>query len=92
MARTPHLALRVDDETKARWEDAATDAGFSLAEYVRDAVDDRVAAEKAPAKPRSKRKTEPRSEPMKTGAPAKTRSGMCPHRIAATSFCKTCDV
>lgn len=39
MARQPHLAIRIDDDTKARWSTAARDAGQTLAAFIRDTVD-----------------------------------------------------
>lgn len=38
------VEVRVDDETRARWESAARDAGQSLSVFVRDAVEAVVSA------------------------------------------------
>lgn len=42
MAASPNRNLRVDDETYARWQAAAADAGYSLSEFIRAAVDDHL--------------------------------------------------
>lgn len=91
--------IRVDDETKARWEAAARDAGYSLAEYIREAVNERAATDAGPVKPKAKaRRTKqigfglpPKTQ---TGAATKTRStartAMCEHRRPPETFCPKC--
>lgn len=89
MARTPHLALRVDDATKARWETAARDAGYSLADYVREAVNARVEADTAPVAPRKPKRAAKGAEPAE---PARsTRVSMCEHRRPPETYCPKCD-
>lgn len=92
MARTPLLNIRVDDDTKARWEAAARDSGYSLAEYIREAVDARVeidAPTKGKRKPaaRSPKPTPPDAQSGKSGS----RSGMCVHRRRSDQYCSRCD-
>lgn len=93
MARTPLLNIRVDDETKQRWDAAARDAGYSLAEFVREAVDARIAAD-AP-KPKAKKGNR---QPGQIGldptlrAAGMGRTTICEHRIPPTAFCtRGCD-
>lgn len=50
MARTPIIPVRADEETKIRWQAAAAAAGDSLSEFVRLAVEERIAA--GPGRPR----------------------------------------
>lgn len=96
MARTPLLNLRVDDETKARWEVAAREAGYSLAEYVREAVEERVSVDASAKKPSRSRKTAPKEKLLtgrvvEKGSSSHSRTGMCEHRIPATAHCVKCD-
>lgn len=92
MARTPVLNLRVDEATKARWEAAARDAGYLLSEYVRAAVEDRVAADGAPpVRKRPAKKTAGRSQESGSPVPARSRTAMCEHRRPPTAYCARCD-
>lgn len=43
MARSPIFNFRLDDDAKARWQAAADEAGEGLSEFIRDAVEDRIA-------------------------------------------------
>lgn len=83
MGREPHLALRVDDETKSRWQAAARDAGYTLPEFICAAVEERLSSDAAP-----KRKTKRAAAGAAPVVAART--GMCPHRVPATSFCGRC--
>lgn len=92
----PPIQIRLDEETQARWKAAATDAGYSLAEYVREAVEERVSMD-SPAKKTGKTKKTPPKEKLATGIVAEkgsskhARTGLCPHRVPATAFCSRCD-
>lgn len=86
MARTPLLNLRVDDDRRAVWESAARDAGYTLAEYVREAVDERVAADAGSGRGKRPAKGKTREKPAET-----VRTGMCEHRVPAAAYCGRCD-
>lgn len=43
MARAPLFGIRLDTETRARWQAAADDAGYSLAEFIKAAVEAQIA-------------------------------------------------
>lgn len=94
MARTPIFPIRLDDETKARWDAAARDAGYSLAEYIRVAVDDLIERETKPVA-KSKKKAVTKTT-VRVGldpelrASKGPRTGLCPHRIPPTAFCSRC--
>jgi hypothetical protein len=92
---TPILNLRVDDETKARWQAAADLAGYRLSEWIRSCCDARADARAAAtAEPEKRGGYQPRaSGPPPTVPPPKPggRASVCEHRIPAGSFCKACD-
>lgn len=94
------LEIRLDDQTRARWTAAAQDAGYTLAGYVRDAVEARVEQD-APAPkrrrpPRSPKPTPPGVEehgvsplPPRRG---RERAVVCEHRVPPTAYCsRGCD-
>ncbi len=78
--------------SRAAWEAAARDCGYTLAEYVREAVDERVEADSGSRKPKKgkavKTAMSVKTDAVKTGT---ARTGMCEHRVPATSFCARCD-
>jgi hypothetical protein len=43
MARKPIIPVRADEETKARWEAAAAEHSTSVSEFVRAAVEEKIA-------------------------------------------------
>lgn len=42
MGRQRLLNIRIDEERRTRWDSAAADAGETLSDFIRDAVDHRV--------------------------------------------------
>jgi hypothetical protein len=47
MARSELVQLRVDGDTKARWQAAAEDAGYRLSEWIRETCDTAALGERA---------------------------------------------
>lgn len=99
MPRKPLLTLRIDDETRAKWQAKADDLGYSLSELIRIAVDDLIDREAPKAKPKKK----PTVKELRGVIVAKTtrspfpnnprneRSVMCEHRVPPSAFCSRCD-
>lgn len=69
--------LKAPDSQMERWKEAAKEAGYSFAEWLRAAADAQ-AGEAVPEKPKKRRK----------GA---ARTDLCEHRIPPTSHCAQCD-
>jgi predicted DNA-binding protein len=44
VTRSPLFNLRLDEETKARWQARATDAGYTLSEFIRVCVEAQISA------------------------------------------------
>lgn len=95
---TPTYQLRINPEQRDRWEAAARDAGYGLAEWIKATCDDRIEADAAPVKkPRGKAKVPaPGATPMRfdTGATktGRDRTTMCVHRLRPEQHCsRGCD-
>lgn len=83
------LEIRVDDQTRDRWKAAADDAGYTLTEFVRAAVEDKVAQPKATRPSRAKAKAGAAASKVRAST---CRASMCEHRIPAGSYCpRGCD-
>lgn len=78
------VTLRVDAETREKWEAEAKARGYSLSEFVRSCVDAEMAPSvvAAPAKKAARGRVKDESKPA---------SGMCEHRVALTSYCARCE-
>jgi hypothetical protein len=54
LPRKPIIPIRADDETKARWEEAAAEHSTSVSEFVRAAVEEKIAGGVKPSSFRTK--------------------------------------
>jgi Family of unknown function (DUF6290) len=84
-----HWTIRLDDDAKARWQQAADLAGSSLSDFVRAAVEARIEDPPGAAPPRLSPAAAGRRTPA-SAAPG-GRTGLCPHRRRPDQFCARCD-
>jgi len=64
------VEVRVDDETRARWVEAAAAARVSLSEFVRDAVEARLSSPSSDEEPHFPRAARPERQSPPRPAPA----------------------
>lgn len=87
---TPPRSIRVDDETWARWEQAAKDRATTITQLIKDSVEDAIGRPSQVAQLDLGNVMLP--TPASVGGTYKPkRKEPCEHRIPPQSYCRTCD-
>lgn len=89
--KADRLELRLSEEKKARWAQAAKDLGYTLTEFIEGCVEAELAGSKVLNRSRPTRALSAEGRKDQKAKAKRARTDLCEHRIPPTSHCAQCD-